>query len=86
MLGRLGVPPSAWVWVHASREAKLSSRDWVARQGGWVELDKLAPEQDRLIEAESGELWFKALIELTAEGVYADPGNGGNRDAASRTF
>ena len=44
VLGRLGVPPSAWVWVHASREAKLSSRDWVARQGAWVELDKLAPE------------------------------------------
>ena len=32
------------MWVHASREAKLSSRDWVARQGAWVELDKLAPE------------------------------------------
>jgi phosphotriesterase-related protein len=44
VLSRLGVPPSAWVWVHASREAKLSTRDWVARQGAWVELDKLAPE------------------------------------------
>jgi phosphotriesterase-related protein len=44
VLARLGVPPSAWVWVHASREAKLSTRDWVARQGAWVELDKLAPE------------------------------------------
>jgi predicted metal-dependent phosphotriesterase family hydrolase len=44
VLGRLGVSPSAWVWVHASREAKLSTRERVARQGGWVELDKLAPE------------------------------------------
>ena len=49
-------------------------------------LDKTTPEQDRLIEAGSGELWFKSLVELTAEGVYADPGNGGNRDAASWTM
>ena len=44
VLGRLGVSPSAWVWVHASREARLSSRDRVAQQGAWVELDKLAPD------------------------------------------
>lgn len=46
-------------------------------------LDKTASGQDRLIESESKELWFKSLVELTAEGVYADPGNGGNRDAGS---
>ena len=27
--------------------------------------------------------WFRQLCELVAEGVYADPGNGGNPDAAS---
>lgn len=27
--------------------------------------------------------WFQRLVELVAEGVYADPGNGGNPDAAS---
>ena len=27
--------------------------------------------------------WFAALVELTAEGFWADPGNGGNRDARS---
>jgi choline dehydrogenase-like flavoprotein len=46
-------------------------------------LGKSALEQDRLLEAESREPWFKCLVELTAEGVYADPDNGGNRDAAS---
>ena len=29
------------------------------------------------------EPWFARLVELTQEGVYADPGNGGNADAAS---
>ena len=27
--------------------------------------------------------WFRQLVELTAEGFWADPGNGGNRDARS---
>ena len=27
--------------------------------------------------------WFTTLAELAAEGYYADPGNGGNRDARS---
>ena len=27
--------------------------------------------------------WFAALVELTGEGFWADPGNGGNRDARS---
>lgn len=35
-----------------------------------------------LIQIE-GEPWFARLVELVAEGVYADPGNGGNRDAAA---
>ena len=30
--------------------------------------------------------WFRLLTELVAEAVYADPGNGGNRDAASWTM
>ena len=35
------------------------------------------------LDAEAREPWSKALVELTAEGVYADPDNGGNRDAAA---
>ncbi|HZY69137.1 MAG TPA: gluconate 2-dehydrogenase subunit 3 family protein, partial [Devosia sp.] len=49
-----------------------------------AEFLQLSPaEQDRLLEGEAEERWFKCLVELTAEGVYADPGNGGNRDAAA---
>ncbi len=43
-----------------------------------------APEvQAALLRAHETEAWFQLLVELVAEGVYADPGNGGNPDAAS---
>ena len=48
---------------------------------GYRQLD--AAGQDRMLKAAEGEPWFARLVDLTAEGTYADPGNGGNRDAAS---
>ena len=56
---------------------------------GLAELDRQGfltaddADRDRLLEAIQSEPWFLRLIDLTAEGTYADPGNGGNRDAAS---
>src|SRR3569623_436859 len=56
---------------------------------GLMELDRqgyLAAEpaaQDELLEGVQSETWFTRMVDLTAEGAYADPGNGGNRDAAS---
>jgi choline dehydrogenase-like flavoprotein len=48
---------------------------------------ELAPaDRDRVIGAHQQEAWFHALAELTAEGFYADPGNGGNADAVSWTM
>jgi predicted metal-dependent phosphotriesterase family hydrolase len=41
---RAGVSTEAWIWVHASQEGDHATRDWVAREGAWVELDGLAPE------------------------------------------
>ena len=38
---------------------------------------------DDALRAIEREPWFGRLVELVQEGVYADPGNGGNRDAAS---
>ena len=40
-------------------------------------------QRDELLAGFADEGWFTALAELVAEGFYADPGNGGNRDAAS---
>jgi hypothetical protein len=36
-----------------------------------------------LLEAVEAEPWFVRLVTLTAEGFYADPGNGGNAGARS---
>jgi hypothetical protein len=41
-----------------------------------------APRDILLAEVEE-QPWFLGLAELTAEGFYADPANGGNRDALS---
>ncbi len=42
-----------------------------------------ATQQDEKLATVENEPWFVRLVALTQEGVYADPGNGGNRDAAS---
>jgi Gluconate 2-dehydrogenase subunit 3 len=42
-----------------------------------------AEEQDELLRSIEHLSWFIDLAELTAEGFYADPGNGGNENALS---
>jgi choline dehydrogenase-like flavoprotein len=42
-----------------------------------------AAAQDAALKAHAHQAWFRHLAELVAEGVYADPGNGGNPDATS---
>lgn len=42
-----------------------------------------ALRQDELLSNAQDAAWFYALAELTAEGYYADPGNGGNDGARS---
>ncbi len=39
--------------------------------------------QGVLLRIREAEGWFRVLVELVAEGVYADPGNGGNPGGAS---
>jgi phosphotriesterase-related protein len=42
-LKALGVSPEAYVWVHAGNEADRPTHDWLAREGAFVEFDKLGP-------------------------------------------
>jgi gluconate 2-dehydrogenase gamma chain len=42
-----------------------------------------APDLDALLTSVETQPWFTLLVELTGEGFYADPENGGNRHAAS---
>lgn len=39
-----GVDPAALIWVHAHLEPDAALHEHVARDGGWVEFDGLAPE------------------------------------------
>jgi choline dehydrogenase-like flavoprotein len=48
---------------------------------GFPDLDPAT--QDTLLAERESEGWLALLSELVAEGVYADPGNGGNMGAAS---
>ncbi len=54
--------------------ASLASSDFLAQS---------AAGQDQLLAEHEGQIWLALLAELVAEGVYADPDNGGNSDAAS---
>ena len=55
--------------------------DGISTLVGFTSLD--TEKQDAALGAVEGAAWFRLLCELVAEGVYADPGNGGNPDAAS---
>lgn len=54
----------------------------VARFGNPFEMLAFDRQNGLLAETQS-QPWFLQLAELAAEGFYADPGNGGNRDALS---
>jgi choline dehydrogenase-like flavoprotein len=66
--------------ARADREPVLYGLRDLARAGF---LDKSATQQDEALDAVADEAWFRRLCHLTAEGVYADPGNGGNAHATS---
>lgn len=79
----------------ADMAAGLDSLDAEAQAGGAAGFAALDPDQQdalltRLERAQASTVWpvdpsafFDQLILLTIEGFYADPGNGGNRDAVS---
>src|SRR5512143_1648757 len=43
LLGKSGVSPEAYVWVHAQNANDAATRAWAAQQGTWVELDGIGP-------------------------------------------
>jgi hypothetical protein len=65
-----------WVGVDALESA-------AGQQFGGAFAELTAAEQDALMAQFELQPWFINLAELTAEGFYADPANGGNLDARS---
>ena len=66
---------------HPADEALI--RTGLAALGAFDFAALPAAGQDAILETVAEVPWFVLLIELVAEGVYADPDNGGNPDAAS---
>jgi hypothetical protein len=55
----------------------------IREKGGRTEPKLDVRELDAMLQGAATAPWFQALIELAAEGYYADPGNGGNAGAQS---
>lgn len=73
-------------WPDSEREAILAGLRSLAGAGPEPDSSFASlptAEQDKALTTVADTDWFRLLSQLTAEGVYADPGNGGNRDAAS---
>jgi choline dehydrogenase-like flavoprotein len=62
----------------------LRATDEATKDRHKIGLPEIGPqEREAVLQARADEPWFGSLAETTAEGFYADPGNGGNRDAVS---
>jgi hypothetical protein len=70
--------------VLAEGLADLERATREATSMSFVDLDPAA--QDKLLTAIGDTPFFRRLTEMTNEGYYADPGNGGNLNAISWTM
>lgn len=43
-LEKLGVHPSAWIWIHAQNEKDLARQEAAARRGAWISFDGVSPD------------------------------------------
>ena len=78
---RLGREPSAFVEVV---RVGLSGVEQSAKSLLGRPFGELTPaDRDRVLAQCQDDAWFRTLAEFTAEGFYADPGNGGNAGALS---
>jgi hypothetical protein len=81
--GALALGTPAYVRARLAEDPALSRRIAAGLAGltDFATLDAAA--RDAALHAVEGSEWFCQLVELTAEGFWADPGNGGNRAARS---
>ncbi|WP_342359569.1 GMC family oxidoreductase [Terrarubrum flagellatum] len=70
-------------FIAALDEGLAAVDDSARRLVGRSFLEASPEERDHALASHEKDAWFSALGEFAAEGFYADPGNGGNRDAAS---
>ncbi len=78
-----GVPPGAWIWVHAQNERNLEIHIEVGRRGGWVEFDGISPSSvERHVELvrnmKHGGLLDRVLLSHDAGWYSVGEPRGGN--------
>lgn len=66
--------------AHARHAVSFAQLTAVAQDALLAELERRATTIEWTVDAA---LFFARLVELTGEGYYADPANGGNRDGVS---
>jgi Gluconate 2-dehydrogenase subunit 3 len=81
--GALALGTPAYVRARLAEDPALA-REIAAGMSSLTNFAALDPAgRDAALRAVEESDWFRQLVELTAEGFWADPGNGGNRDARS---
>lgn len=81
--GALDLGTDAYVAARVAADPALAElvETGLAALPGFLALD--AAGRDAALLRIETQPWFAALVEVTQEGFWADPGNGGNRDARS---
>lgn len=81
--GALALGTPAYVRARLAEDPALA-RDVAEGIAGLTDFAVLdTAGRDAALRSIEGSAWFGELVELTAEGFWADPGNGGNRAALS---
>ncbi len=88
VLGRLGVSPEAYVWVHAQNAGDPATRAWAAQQETWVELDGIGPGSldahiDAVVDLARRDRLDRVLVSQDAGWYHVgEPGGGAYRSHA----
>ena len=81
--GALALGTPAYVRARLAEDPALA-REVAEGLAGLTDFATLdADGRDAALRGIEGSGWFRQLVELTAEGFWADPGNGGNRAGRS---
>jgi phosphotriesterase-related protein len=86
LLKKYGVPPSAFIWVHAQNEKDLSLHRRAAAEGAWVEFDGISEEtlekhKALVLEMRRAGFLHRVLLAQDAGWYHVgEPGGGSFRD------
>lgn len=83
LLEKIGISPSAWIWIHAQNEKDLGQHTLAARRNAWISFDGFRPDQtDNYIamidRMRSAKLLHRVLVSQDAGWYTAGEPRGGD--------